>query len=288
VRISVVIPTRDKAARLRLTLACLAGQVGVERPEVVVVDDGSIDATAAVLAEAEGLSLIAMHGAGRGRAAARNLGAQQAHGDRLVFLDDDILVGPNFLTAHLEAGGPEEFVHGRLRELPAAERLVAALVGAAPSRIRALRAMVHSGDSDDPRHRLKANALERTVEQMHCGSLPDVAPWLGCVGANVSMTRAAWHAVGGFDEGFGRRWGCEDLELGLRLHQAGFTRQLAPEALGVHLTHRREQRWTEHAPSMDRFLDRHPLAAVRHLGYLLSAAGDPAGYVDRVRAEETP
>jgi len=49
---SIVVPTRDKAPRLRLTLLCLAGQRDVGRFEVVVVDDGSRDHTRAVAAEA--------------------------------------------------------------------------------------------------------------------------------------------------------------------------------------------------------------------------------------------
>jgi glycosyltransferase involved in cell wall biosynthesis len=286
VRASVVIPTRDKASRLRLTLACLAGQAWVPAPEVVVVDDGSTDATPAVLAAAAAdlPGLVVVPGGGGGRAVARNLGAGRAGGELLVFLDDDVLVGPGFLAAHRARARPDRFTHGRLRELPAAERLVAGLAGAAAGGARELRDALHAGGSRDPRHRLVANALERAVEAMSAGVLPDVAPWLGCVGANVSMPRAAWAALGGFDERFGRRWGCEDLELGLRLHAAGLCRQFAPDALGVHLTHPRPGRWAEHARSLDQLAALHPLAGVRALDALLSAAGDPHRYVEQVLA----
>jgi len=285
---SVVIPTRDKAARLRLALACLAGQTGVPAPEVVVVDDGSTDGTPAVLAAAaaEIPGLVVVRGGGRGRAVARNLGARRAAGELLVFLDDDVLVGPGFVAAHRAATRRDRFTHGRLRELPAAERLVAGLAGAPAARARELRDAVHAGDSPDPRHRLVANALERAVEGMSAGVLPDVVPWLGCVGANVSVPRSAWAAVGGFDERFGLRWGCEDLELGLRLHAAGLSRQLAPDALGVHLTHPRPGRWAEHGQSLDQLAALHPLAGVRALDALLSAAGDPRRYVEQVLAAE--
>ncbi|GII66808.1 hypothetical protein Skr01_68930 [Sphaerisporangium krabiense] len=282
--VSVVIPTRDKASRLRLTLACLAGTDPADGlTEVVVVDDGSADATADVLAEAaERLPLRVVEGGGRGRAGARNLGAEHAEGGLLVFLDDDVLVGPRFVAEHYARFRPDRFVHGRLRELPAADHLVRTLDGAPYPDVRAARDLIHGGRSDNPRHRLKANALERAIEAMHGGDLPDAVPWLGCVGANVSMPRDLWERVGGFDAGFGEVWGCEDLELGLRLYQAGARRDLAPDALGVHLTHRRPARWDEHAANMDRFATLHPLPAVRELPTLLSASGDPTTYVTRV------
>jgi GT2 family glycosyltransferase len=171
-----------------------------------------------------------------------------------------------------------------LRELPAADHLVRTLDGEPYPAVRAARDLIHSGRSAHPRHRLRANALERAVEAMHGGELPDAVPWLGCIGANVSMPRDLWARVGGFDAGFGEIWGCEDLELGLRLHQAGARRDVVPGALGVHLTHRRARRWDEHAINMDRFATLHPLPAVRELPFLLSAAGDPAVYVGRVLA----
>jgi glycosyltransferase involved in cell wall biosynthesis len=45
---SVVVPARDAAATLRRTLACLAAQRDAPEFEVIVVDDGSRDGTAAV------------------------------------------------------------------------------------------------------------------------------------------------------------------------------------------------------------------------------------------------
>lgn len=284
--VSVVIPTRDKAPRLRLTLACLADQLGAPPAEVVVVDDGSTDGTAEVVAAATVPARL-VQGGGGGRAAARNLGASAATGGYLVFLDDDILVGPGFVAAHVAAAGPDRFVHGRLRELASAERLVAELTGAGEEQVRARRDAVLAGTAGRG-HRLFANALERGIEAMAGGALPDVAPWLGCVGANVAMPREAWLRAGGFDEAYGLVWGCEDLELGLRLHRAGLRREVCAAARGIHLSHRRPDRWEQHDRNLERFRLCHPIPSVEQLTRLLGPAGDPRVYVAAVRHAERP
>jgi glycosyltransferase involved in cell wall biosynthesis len=287
--VSIVIPTRNKAPRLRLTLACLAEQrVGaiIDAFEVVLVDDGSVDDTVEVIADyRDRLPLRVVSGPGAGRAAARNTGAAHARADYLVFLDDDILTGPDFVAAHLAAARPDRFVHGPLRELVSAEHLVTELAGASAAEVCARRDAVLAGTAGR-RHRLFSNALERAVEAMALGWVPDVAPWLGSVGANTGMHRMVWRMVGGFDEGFGTTWGCEDLELGLRLHTAGVRRAFEVRAHGIHLTHRRPDRWDQHDVNLDRFRAIHPIPAVQHLDRLLGPDGDVHRYVAAVSEVE--
>ena len=81
------------------TLCASANAVG-EAYEVVVVDDDSTDATAAV-ARASGASVL--HVKLRQISAVRNAGARAARGNLLVFVDADTLVPQNVLRAMLEA-----------------------------------------------------------------------------------------------------------------------------------------------------------------------------------------
>ncbi len=116
--LSVVIPTLDKEPLLRRTLAALAAQdAGSGRTwEVVVVDDGSRDGTAGLLAAAAarpGARLrVVSPGRNVGRARARNLGARAARGRWILFLDDDIVAPPGLLAAHLDAAGGPSGVAG--------------------------------------------------------------------------------------------------------------------------------------------------------------------------------
>src|SRR4051794_2611310 len=101
--VSVVIPTKDRCALLRRTLAMVGDQRDVTL-EVVVVDDGSTDATARVLAGWPDDRVRALrHEAARGVAAARNSGLAAARGAWVGFLDDDDLWEPSKLRRQLDA-----------------------------------------------------------------------------------------------------------------------------------------------------------------------------------------
>lgn len=102
--ISVVIPTHNRGPRLIATLGCALEQGGVDH-EVIVVDDGSTDGTAARLAEIEGLRLrVLRHEVPRGVARARNAGIDAARAPWVAFLDDDDLWSPQKLRVQLRRG----------------------------------------------------------------------------------------------------------------------------------------------------------------------------------------
>jgi glycosyltransferase involved in cell wall biosynthesis len=96
-KISVVIPAYNAAGTLAQCLAALRRQVDVPGPfEVIVVDDGSDDATAEV-ARRFGVTLLQQSHAGP--AAARNRGIQAARGELVFFTDADCIPADDWLTA---------------------------------------------------------------------------------------------------------------------------------------------------------------------------------------------
>lgn len=90
---SIVIPTHNRAGKLKRVLAHLLHLPEIERCEVIVVDDGSTDGTAALLEECsqsrpEIVRVLTVANGGPGYA--RNRGAELARGNRILFLDDDV------------------------------------------------------------------------------------------------------------------------------------------------------------------------------------------------------
>ncbi|HVR80720.1 MAG TPA: glycosyltransferase family 2 protein [Luteimonas sp.] len=84
-RISVILPAKNEAEGLRRTLPVL--RACLPDAEVIVIDDGSTDATAAVAAEYGASVLSSPYSMGNGAAIKR--GARVASGEILVFMDAD-------------------------------------------------------------------------------------------------------------------------------------------------------------------------------------------------------
>lgn len=101
--ISVVIPTRDRAAFLDESLASLAAQSAAGRFEVVVVNDGSTDDTSARCDRwAAHVPLTVVESPAAGISVAKNLGLDAAGAPLVLFFDDDDVAAPDLVARHLE------------------------------------------------------------------------------------------------------------------------------------------------------------------------------------------
>jgi glycosyltransferase involved in cell wall biosynthesis len=97
--VSVIIPTYNRAGMVREAVASVETQT-FRNFEILVVDDGSTDASPGVLASLKGVRVL-RHDCRRGVAAARNLGAVAARGEWLAFLDSDDLWLPEKLARQM-------------------------------------------------------------------------------------------------------------------------------------------------------------------------------------------
>lgn len=98
--VSVVVPTRDRAAYLDVTLSSLLDQDFEEPYEVIVVDDGSRDRTQDVIRRHNVRSLV--HDPPRGPNAARNEGARVAAAELVALVDDDVFAPRDWLRQLVE------------------------------------------------------------------------------------------------------------------------------------------------------------------------------------------
>ncbi len=120
-RVSVIIPVKNDAARLRLCLAALSRQtLPPEQWEAVVADNGSDrDDPAAVAAEFPGVRFVVERKPGA--SAARNRAIAESRGAALAFTDADCIPAPDWLErglARLEALGGAGLVAGRIAVFP--------------------------------------------------------------------------------------------------------------------------------------------------------------------------
>lgn len=183
----MVVPTRDRAGYLDVTLRSLRSQDLAEPYELIVVDDGASEAVAE-LAERSGARLV--RPAGRGPNTARNAGIEAAAAELVALVDDDTDAPPGWLRAIVEGAArhPEADAFGG----PIRPRLE----GPAP------RAC---GREQPPITSLDLGAADREVELV----------W----SANMALRRPAFDRAGPFDERFST--GGDEEEWLRRLRAAG-------------------------------------------------------------------
>ncbi len=116
--LSVIIPVYNGEKYLAAAIRSVL-DLGYERMEVIVVDDGSTDRTAEIIAGFGGsVSYVAQ--ANRGPAAARNCGLRLARGEMVGFLDADDLWTESIITRALPsliARPDADIVQGRIQEI---------------------------------------------------------------------------------------------------------------------------------------------------------------------------
>lgn len=200
--ISVVIPTYNRLPILQKCLQALETQslaADLADYEVVVIDDGSTDATISWLQAANLPHLRWFEQDHQGAAAARNLGVAKALGDVIVFIDSDLVVTEGFLQAHVEAllQGQQQLGHDRLFTYGSV---------------------------------INTNNFEQPTSEPY--KITDFSAAYFATG-NVAIRRHWLEQAGLFDRRF-QLYGWEDLELGVRLKHLGLKLIKCPEAKGYH------------------------------------------------------
>jgi len=101
-KVSVVIPTYNRAEKVRPTIESVLSQTFTDL-EVIVVDDGSSDGTREILGRVYGDRIRYLFQNNQGVSGARNKGITEARGEWIAFLDSDDLWEPDKLERQFEA-----------------------------------------------------------------------------------------------------------------------------------------------------------------------------------------
>jgi len=210
---TVIIPTHKRPQMLRNLLKSLCSQRGAGF-EVIVVNDGSGGDLGDLQIEFSDIAVRVIDlPRSRGRAFARNEGVRNSGGELLIFVDDDMTVVDDFVASHLEsASGPRRVVIGDVQSPP----------------------------------EFKSHPLARYIERQGVRKLRSrekIPPKCVRTG-NLGVPRALFDEIGMFDEDISR-YG-EDLDLGVRLAEAGAEFVFDPRAISYH----------HHPPDLDDMVDK--------------------------------
>jgi glycosyltransferase involved in cell wall biosynthesis len=220
--ISVIVSTYDREDALDVSLRALSRQSD-RHFEIVVADDGSGPATAAVARAWAARAGVAVKHAwhehrGFRLAEIRNRAILASVGTYLVFLDGDCIAPGDFVKKHRGLAEPGCFVTGTrvLLSRGLAERILRD--GLEPETWPFGRWLVHRARGD----------VNRVAPIIHLplGSLRrlNARRWQGARGSNMAFWRADIEQVDGFDAAF-TGWGREDSDIFIRLLRAGVRRK---------------------------------------------------------------
>ncbi len=208
--LSVVIVAWNSRSELRRTLPALIAELKAG-DELIVVDNGSLDGTAEIIAALAPAARLLSSGENLGFAAAANRGAAQARGELLLILNPDAAPQPGFGEAIRRP-----WVQGR--GWAAWQALVADRDGA---RINSAGNPVHFTGI------VWAGCHGRPLSEA-----PSATEVSALSGAALAVPRASWEELGGFAEEFFLYH--EDVDLSLRLRLRGAALGIEPSAIVDH------------------------------------------------------
>jgi GT2 family glycosyltransferase len=219
--VTIVVPTYRRPAILRQTLhALLDLDFAAERLEVLVVDDGRDEESAAVVAAlpSRGPRVEYLRPESRGAAGARNQGARRARHGILLFVDDDIILKRDSIDRYRRA--LQQFA-------PCA---VNARWEFAPDLLEGLKATPFGRYRIEVEKWVKTGLARAPLE----GRYQEIEGLTAC---NLAILRDDFWRLGGFDESFPHA-GAEDQELSLRAKAEGLRLVMDDEHEVWHNDHR--------------------------------------------------
>lgn len=223
VRVSYVIPNYQGEKLLPACLDSVFAQTTREPREVIVVDDGSDDGSLDLISNKYPQVRLIVNKVNRGPAAAKNIGAREAKGEFIAFLDNDVELEPTW-TEEIMAGLREDGNSGAC-----ASHL---LLDGDASVLNSTGGLIN----------LLGYAWDRGIFSLNTDAYYFNTRVMYACSAAMMVKREVFEEVGGFDERF--RYLYEDADLGWRVNISGYGVSYEPKAVAYHrLSSTMGQRW---------------------------------------------
>jgi len=209
--VSIVVLSHNHLAMTQRCVAALRAAADARHPtELIVVDNGSRDGSAAWLAAQPDVRLI-INSHNLGAPLARNQGLEAASGQWLVVMDNDAIVTPGWLRRLLHHAQ----VDGR-----------AGCVGPVSNRVAHSQQIEFVGNTDPM-------SLQRFADALYAAEPFASEPHNMLSSFCLLFSRRVLDAIGGFDPRFSP-WGYEDDDFTLRAALAGFANRIARDVFVRH------------------------------------------------------
>lgn len=226
--------------------------------ELIIVDDGSTDHTRQIIEESSKclpIRLISINHIGN-RNILRNIGLRAAQGDRVAFIDGDIVPCKTYLSAHIEGKDNIIILGNRVNS---DEKIYEDdTYNLTLKNIDILETLPAKSDERIPHFWIRS-----FDEQYH--------KWRFLHSHNFSVNRNHILNVGGFNEEL-EKWGGDDIELGYRLSKLNLEFQYSFKSGGVHLFHQSSIDYSGYHENLSKIFLKHKHTATELLfiEYLLS------------------
>ncbi len=236
-KLSIVIPNKNRKSQLIKCMKSISEQIGVSKNEyeLIVVDGGSDDGSNQIYKQYESSELVfkviyddnSVFNISR----IRNIGAKEARGQFIAFIDVDMLIPEDFTAITISKYSDADYdviCHYILGFGISTNDYEAKIYNMLTA--ENLREMIQ----DDIRFSdFRVNVFESVDNEISLLT----APWVYGWSAAITIRKQVLSEVSGFDETL-KGWGSEDTELAYRLYGVGAKFVAEPQAFAVHMPHK--------------------------------------------------
>jgi len=228
--VSVIIPTYNQKELLSLSIKSLLNQdYPKDKYEIIVVDDGSTDGTKELVKNQKEIKYLFQEDLGFRAGQARNLGAKNAKGEILIFIDSDIIPSTKFISSHIAAQNNNIILgyscsYGTDYKYDIKE---------VENKLNNLSSLFQKEFRDNI-----------FIDKQKSSSKTNTNLWYLFVTNNFSIKKEIFDKFK-FDDSF-KGWGEEDIDLGYRLYKAGHEIKCCKSCLALHTnTHTTVKNYTK-------------------------------------------